>query len=481
MATKITKIQVRRDVALNWESVDPILSVGEIGLETDTDDVGGAFKIGDGVRAWKQLDYFGSGSVGNFDQVTKNGPYQGSLQFPATAPNIPPIDEVDPLQFAAAKFGTYQRGLGVYHHIFPVPGYPDFVNGVTNIIDPTIGRPDSRFAELYVKSDSIHIGDTTEDEIVISHLPGATKIAYLKIVAVNDTGGVTAAEWVIKSGEAQTGEGYRTEVGLSTKYDETDILLGVGHGFRIDITSVDDVGRVTGYNIHDSGAGYQIGERIYLKLRSQLAIKRNLTAGDGSDSYITELVTREALQEVTSQSLRLLGAGSPVAPYLQNVPASLPEAEGIETQNKFNEWTVESLRYLDNKKAQLQNCTNQLEGEGPHMFPGGIPEYAVLINTTAGRINPGFVGIDRDKVLNGGEILFFNDLEEWEISAGSGGGGIDDEKDPVFTASDAFRIVEATEAKGRFLNYTTDSVLSGNRKIERIMYQDNWDGIDPLI
>ena len=43
-------------------------------------------------------------------------------------------------------------------------------------------------------------------------------------------------------------------------------------------------------------------------------------------------------------------------------------------------------------------------------------------NTTAGTINPGFIGLI-GKQLKGGEILFFNALEEWEINAGSGGGG----------------------------------------------------------
>ena len=90
MATKITKIQVRRDVALNWEQVNPILSVGEFGLETDTDAVGGAFKIGNGKDEWKLLDYFGSGEKGNFNEVTLNGPKQGSSGFPGQAPLIPP-------------------------------------------------------------------------------------------------------------------------------------------------------------------------------------------------------------------------------------------------------------------------------------------------------------------------------------------------------------------------------------------------------
>lgn len=46
-------IQLRRDTAANWASVNPILAVGEQGFETDT----GKFKIGTGSTAWNSLLY----------------------------------------------------------------------------------------------------------------------------------------------------------------------------------------------------------------------------------------------------------------------------------------------------------------------------------------------------------------------------------------------------------------------------------------
>ena len=58
------QIQIRRDTAANWTSVDPILAEGEIGLETDTNQI----KFGDGVLAWTALAYFG-GSGNPFDQT----------------------------------------------------------------------------------------------------------------------------------------------------------------------------------------------------------------------------------------------------------------------------------------------------------------------------------------------------------------------------------------------------------------------------
>lgn len=47
-------IQVRRDTAANWTSVNPTLAAGEVGFESDT----GKLKIGNGSTAWSVLEYF---------------------------------------------------------------------------------------------------------------------------------------------------------------------------------------------------------------------------------------------------------------------------------------------------------------------------------------------------------------------------------------------------------------------------------------
>lgn len=52
------EIQLKRGVAANWTSLNPILAQGEIGYETNTN----KFKIGDGATAWSGLSYFASGS-----------------------------------------------------------------------------------------------------------------------------------------------------------------------------------------------------------------------------------------------------------------------------------------------------------------------------------------------------------------------------------------------------------------------------------
>lgn len=58
-----TKILFRSDTTENWERVNPVLGLGELGYDTTLKN----FKIGDGETNWLTLDYFssGGGSSGN--------------------------------------------------------------------------------------------------------------------------------------------------------------------------------------------------------------------------------------------------------------------------------------------------------------------------------------------------------------------------------------------------------------------------------
>jgi hypothetical protein len=48
-----TQIQLRRDTAANWTSINPVLLMGELGYETDTN----KFKVGDGTTVWNSVRY----------------------------------------------------------------------------------------------------------------------------------------------------------------------------------------------------------------------------------------------------------------------------------------------------------------------------------------------------------------------------------------------------------------------------------------
>jgi len=67
----IIQIQLRRDVAADWTSANPVLADGEMGLETDTN----KFKIGDGTTAWSSLPYGGiAGAAGAAGASGAQGP-----------------------------------------------------------------------------------------------------------------------------------------------------------------------------------------------------------------------------------------------------------------------------------------------------------------------------------------------------------------------------------------------------------------------
>ena len=61
-----TKIQLRRDYAANWQATNPVLSLGEPGVELDTH----AMKVGNGVTAWNDLAYIQTS--GDTETLTEN-------------------------------------------------------------------------------------------------------------------------------------------------------------------------------------------------------------------------------------------------------------------------------------------------------------------------------------------------------------------------------------------------------------------------
>ena len=60
-------IQIKRGTAAEWLAANPVLALGELGLETDTNKL----KAGDGSSSWFELQYIaGSGAGGGGGAVT---------------------------------------------------------------------------------------------------------------------------------------------------------------------------------------------------------------------------------------------------------------------------------------------------------------------------------------------------------------------------------------------------------------------------
>ena len=76
------KLLLRRDIATNWATSNPILGPGELAYESDT----GRLKVGDGVTRWNSLPYYignGSGSNGILDGGVPSSTYTDQAEIDA--------------------------------------------------------------------------------------------------------------------------------------------------------------------------------------------------------------------------------------------------------------------------------------------------------------------------------------------------------------------------------------------------------------
>jgi hypothetical protein len=76
-----TVIQIRRDTASNWTSTNPTLASGEIGFETDTNQL----KVGNGSTVWTSLAYASGADVDWADIVNKPSTFAPSAHTHAMA------------------------------------------------------------------------------------------------------------------------------------------------------------------------------------------------------------------------------------------------------------------------------------------------------------------------------------------------------------------------------------------------------------
>lgn len=69
------RIQLRRGLAAQWASVNPILAEGELAVESDTR----RFKVGDGTTVWNSLGYTSETNLGDLYDVAAMNPDDGDL------------------------------------------------------------------------------------------------------------------------------------------------------------------------------------------------------------------------------------------------------------------------------------------------------------------------------------------------------------------------------------------------------------------
>jgi len=121
-----SRIQLRRDSAANWTSNNPVLSLGEVGIETDTLKL----KIGNGSSAWSSLSY---ASEPIPSQDTHSGKY---LTTNGTALSWGTVDLSSKADLASPTFtGTVNAADLVLSGDLTVNGTTTTVNSTTITID----------------------------------------------------------------------------------------------------------------------------------------------------------------------------------------------------------------------------------------------------------------------------------------------------------------------------------------------------------
>jgi len=189
------KIQQRRDTAYNWSHVNPTLSAGEFGFETDTKKL----KIGDGVTNWSALDYFASGSA-VAGVVSVNG-HTGTVVLTKADFNLSNVDNTadsaKPVSVATAAALALKESLANKGIASGYVGLND-TSKIDSIFLPAITL-NNRFAVTTLAERnalSAAVGDiaivagTVNKTYILNALPASSDANWLEML--NPLGGVTS-------------------------------------------------------------------------------------------------------------------------------------------------------------------------------------------------------------------------------------------------------------------------------------------------
>jgi hypothetical protein len=127
-----SKLQVRRDTTANWGSVDPILSEGEPGYDTDLE----AFKIGNAVDIWSVLPWMNGSATIDDGAVDTSAAWsaqkvQAQIDAMAASNATTPAASVTPTVISANKLTDVTITISNYNATYTYNVTSDDVNVVT--------------------------------------------------------------------------------------------------------------------------------------------------------------------------------------------------------------------------------------------------------------------------------------------------------------------------------------------------------------
>ena len=173
------QIQFRRGTASEWATVDPVLAVAEMGIETDTN----LFKIGDGAARWNALDYGGlrgyngstgfTGSIGNMS--VSNVLYvseSGNDNYSGTSLNLSKRTIQAALAVATRGTTIFVKS-GDYTENNPLI-VPDFVSVVGDNLRSVTVRPQTVTQDLFYVNNGCYLAHMTFKD----HVSPAAAVAF---------------------------------------------------------------------------------------------------------------------------------------------------------------------------------------------------------------------------------------------------------------------------------------------------------------
>jgi hypothetical protein len=375
------KILFRRDLAANWLIADPVLSAGEIGLESDTNKI----KLGDGSTHWEQLDYF-YGALDVVNYVESLTPGTGVTitgnSGTATNPTInigqniavsasPAFAQVtlnnSPTADSHAVTKAYADGIAasINWHAFAklathvaLPNTPTYDNG-TNGVGATLTSVGN--ARLVVDGTNASTGD----RIIVKNEENAVHNGVYVVTAQ----GSVSAQWVLErasdfdsstySAEIQAGEALYVSLGANN----------AGQGFLVySVGTGDDASHIIGTDVINltqfSGTSSITAGTGIVKSGNTLSIGQNVSpSGSVTFAGVNAYLNGVAAQAAVLQTPRLIGGQS--FDGSSNIVLQPTDIYGlVATSTDLNKLfelgtTKAQLEFLNSASANIQSQINE--------------------------------------------------------------------------------------------------------------------------
>ena len=137
------KIQIRRDTASNWTSVNPTLASGELGIETDTT----RMKVGTGSGTWTSLAYIHTTGIADYAPLagaTFTGAVAGTNFTGSGTVTGATVNATSALQIGGTAITSTPAELNILDGVTATAAELNYTDGVTSNIQTQLsGKADA--------------------------------------------------------------------------------------------------------------------------------------------------------------------------------------------------------------------------------------------------------------------------------------------------------------------------------------------------